>query len=940
MPEQTKPCYLIIDYEVLAPPTSQEISKILQQGTEEEKIDAMKTLILMILQDDHYPRMIMTIVQHAMRAESKDMKKLLLLYWEAIEKTNHDGTIKDEMVMLCNALRNDLLSPNEFVRAKTLRLVAKMKYREMMDSLLQPVVDNLTHRHPYVRRNAVMCVYSIYMAFGDSLLPDAVEKVDELLKSETDLSTRRNALLFLFEAEPNVAMKYLNTILADEEENSSAYGSSADILQLVVLDELKRVCKANPQEKGRHIKAIFQLANSSKSQSVLYECASTLMQLTKAPNAVKLSISTYIKLLNDPSADNNVKLLVLEKLVGIKEQFPKLLQEQAVDLLRSLSSPSNDIRKKCLDLVLGLLSSRNVEEIVRILKKELLNVQSQKEELPYQELLIISLHKCAVSFPDITGQLGLVEVLMDCCLLQASTSAEVASFIQQLMSSYQSLQNTIIDKLHHIFAEISSAQVHRTALWMLSEYTRDPAKTIVLILNTIGEGPFINKRERIAHTEVAKDEQDKIHRTVILPDGTYGTQIISSSDFSRQKNVSGLRKLLTEIEEVDFFLATAISVSLTKLLFKIEERNRENYKQDILLMLCGLVQLRTYPLKHKNEKEYSEVPYSIDPDNFERIVQCIQTLTGMISPDWLEGGKELYSRSQNIAKQIEEQLEEVKQISQPDDLIPIKQLRGREGISDMDFIIEEDSFKAIFQDTDEEYSKRISRVRQLTGLGDPVYVECMMRMHLYDIVLEFSVFNRSSETIQNLTLELASQGDLKMVEKPLPINLAPGKSAQIKASVKVSSSEAGRIFGNLTYDSPKGGNLNVITLNEITIDAIEYIHPATCSESQFRQLWQEFKWESPVNVASTKTNLLDYIQKLSKISNVNILTPENAMLCSEHFLVCNMYGQSRFAEDALMNVSIERKDNGIIGSIRVRAKTQGMAKCIGERVGAIIQHIK
>jgi len=92
------------------------------------------------LQDEHFPRMIMTVVQHAMRVDSKEMKKLLMIYWESIEKTNPDGSIKDEMVMLCNALRNDLLSPNEFVRARTLRLVSKMKYREMMDTLLQPVL--------------------------------------------------------------------------------------------------------------------------------------------------------------------------------------------------------------------------------------------------------------------------------------------------------------------------------------------------------------------------------------------------------------------------------------------------------------------------------------------------------------------------------------------------------------------------------------------------------------------------------------------------------------------------------------------------------------------------------------------------------------------------------------------------------------------------------
>lgn len=121
----------------------------------------------MILQDENFPPMIMTVVQFAMRVDSHDMKKLLMLYWEIIEKTNPDGRMKEEMVMLVNALRNDLLSPNEYVRARTLRLVGRLMYKEILDGLLQPVMECLEHRHPYVRRNAVMCVYSIFLNFGE-----------------------------------------------------------------------------------------------------------------------------------------------------------------------------------------------------------------------------------------------------------------------------------------------------------------------------------------------------------------------------------------------------------------------------------------------------------------------------------------------------------------------------------------------------------------------------------------------------------------------------------------------------------------------------------------------------------------------------------------------------------------------------------------------------
>jgi coatomer subunit beta len=55
----------------------------------------------------------------------------------------------------------------------------------------------------------------------------------------------------------------------------------------------------------------------------------------------------------------------------------------------------------------------------------------------------------------------------------------------------------------------------------------------------------------------------------------------------------------------------------------------------------------------------------------------------------------------------------------------------------------------------------------------------------YDIVLDVLVVNQTNDTLQNLTLELATVGDLKLVDKPTPIALAPHDFANIKATVKV-----------------------------------------------------------------------------------------------------------------------------------------------------------
>ncbi|KAK2658731.1 hypothetical protein Ddye_005264 [Dipteronia dyeriana] len=55
----------------------------------------------------------------------------------------------------------------------------------------------------------------------------------------------------------------------------------------------------------------------------------------------------------------------------------------------------------------------------------------------------------------------------------------------------------------------------------------------------------------------------------------------------------------------------------------------------------------------------------------------------------------------------------------------------------------------------------------------------MLNVHHYDIVLDVTVISRTKETLQNLCLELATVGDLKLVECPQNYTLAPESSKQI-----------------------------------------------------------------------------------------------------------------------------------------------------------------
>lgn len=235
-------------------------------------------------------------------------------------------------------------------------------------------------------------------------------------------------------------------------------------------------------------------------------------------------------------------------------------------------------------------------------------------------------------------------------------------------------------------------------------------------------------------------------------------------------------------------------------------------------------------------------------------------------------------------------------------------------------------------------ASKLNKVTQLTGFSDPVYAEAYVHVNQYDIVLDVLVVNQTSDTLQNCTLELATLGDLKLVEKPSPLTLAPHDFANIKANVKVASTENGIIFGNIVYDvSGAASDRNCVVLSDIHIDIMDYIQPASCTDAEFRQMWAEFEWENKVTVNTNIADLNEYLQHILKSTNMKCLTPEKALSGFCGFMAANLYARSIFGEDALANVSIEKPfhlgpDAPVNGHIRIRAKSQGMALSLGDKI--------
>merc|ERR1712224_995674 len=153
---------------------------------------------------------------------------------------------------------------------------------------------------------------------------------------------------------------------------------------------------------------------------------------------------------------------------------------------------------------------------------------------------------------------------------------------------------------------------------------------------------------------------------------------------------------------------------------------------------------------------------------------------------------------------------------------------------------------------------KLDRMVQLTGFSDPVYAEAYVTTHQYDIVLDVTVANRTADTLQNLCLELATMGDLKLVERPQNCTFAPYEQRHGRANIKVSSTETGVIFGNIVYESSTGDR-SVVVLNDIHIDIMDYITPAECADVSFRNMWAEFEWENKVAINTSLTRCREFL---------------------------------------------------------------------------------
>jgi hypothetical protein len=494
-----------------------------------------------------------------------------------------------------------------------------------------------------------MCLISFVNNFGVDVLPDNIaEKLKELILKDSDVATKRNAYLVLSKIDAKESLLITREILSTNEINELA-----DLFALAIVENLKNLCNILPREKSKFIKMLMELS-SHKSHSVLFEIGVTLLSLSSNPNTVKSAVNILCNLLCEQK-DNNTLIIILKKLIEIKNKYRDILEEQIVSFAIILNSGcTTELRKLLFELISELIKESNISRVFEIFMQDfnkLKTVTETEQTLEFKNMILMCMYKNIKKFPHTNKSFALF--LLEKCLLYDSKNTFQDNQIMIIKDLFyifgESSISEFLNKIIQCFEDINSAEILQACIWILAEHTNDLKiikKVFDLIMKNMGdlnlEFSENDESNTLGQGQSSTGQKKVITKTVVLPDGTYGTEtiVIDPTEYNKQKETKFLRKFLLE---TNFFFATNLVVALTRMvvnMYYLDSESGELFKTyfyNTVNIICAV-------LKMNSEKIFK------DPDNISRITMCLEFL---ISNDfesfrqWIKESKELFNEYYN-----------------------------------------------------------------------------------------------------------------------------------------------------------------------------------------------------------------------------------------------------------------------------------------------------
>ncbi|XP_061046822.1 AP-3 complex subunit delta-1 [Eubalaena glacialis] len=483
----------------------------------------------------------------------------------------HEGT--DVIMLTTNQIRKDLSSPSQYDTGVALTGLSCFVTPDLARDLANDIMTLMSHTKPYIRKKAVLIMYKVFLKYPESLRP-AFPRLKEKLE----------------DPDPGVQSAAVNVICELARRNPKNYLSLAPLFfklmtsstnNWVLIKIIKLFGALTPLEPRLGKKLIEPLTNlihSTSAMSLLYECVNTVIAVlislsSGMPNhsaSIQLCVQKLRILIED--SDQNLKYLGLLAMSKILRTHPKSVQAHKDLVLQCLDDKDESIRLRALDLLYGMVSKKNLMEIV---KKLMTHVDKAEGTTYRDELLTKIIDICSQSnYQHITNFEWYISILVELTRLEgtrhghliAAQMLDVAIRVKAIRRFAVSQMSALLDSAHLVASSTQRSgicEVLYAAAWIcgeFSEHLQEPQQTLeamlrpkvttlpghiqaVYVQNVVKlYAAILQQQERAADTQAAQEVTQLLVER--LP------QFVQSADLEAQERASCILQLVKHVQKL------------------------------------------------------------------------------------------------------------------------------------------------------------------------------------------------------------------------------------------------------------------------------------------------------------------------------------------------------------------------------------------------------
>lgn len=291
-----------------------------------------------------------------------------------------------ELLMLTtNMIRKDLNSQNQYDAGLALSGLSCFISSDLARDLVNDIMTLLTSTKPYLRKKAVLMMYKVFLRFPEALRP-AFPRLKEKLE-DPDSGVQSAAVNVVCELARKNPKNYLSLAPVFFKLMTT---STNNWMLIKIIKLFGALTPLEPRLGKKLIEPLTNLIHSTSAMSLLYECINTVIAVlisisSGMPNhsdSIQLCVQKLRILIED--SDQNLKYLGLLAMSKILKTHPKSVQAHKDLIMKCLDDKDESIRLRALDLLYGMVSKKNLMEIV----KKLMVHMDKAEGTAYRDELL------------------------------------------------------------------------------------------------------------------------------------------------------------------------------------------------------------------------------------------------------------------------------------------------------------------------------------------------------------------------------------------------------------------------------------------------------------------------------------------------------------------------------------------------------------------------